>query len=166
MVNRQEKVFTETLKHYKSYLLEKNKLFYWYRPADPSEVRKFSISEKPCDFWFFDIVFKAIECKFTAVDKITNSKIKPHQIQSLAHFAINGSFSYLFLTMLLAPRKKTTSSQSFAVDIRDYITFRSNYRKSISIENVDQWKGIPIEYDPKMKIFNLDPILFPGYRIF
>ena len=166
MVNRQEKIFSETLKHYKDFLYRRRQLFYWYRPADPSEVRKFSMSEKPCDFWFFDVSFKAIECKYTSTEKITNSKIKPHQIESLSHFAINASFSYLFLTMMLAPKKRITSSKSFAVDIRDYVDFRLNYRKSLAIDNVDLWKGIPIEYDPKLKIFNLDPIIYPSYRIF
>ena len=163
MKNRQEKIFEKSLQFYKEENVFK---LYFYRPTDATEVRKFSQYEKPCDFWFFDTGFVAIECKFTASDRIANSKIKPHQIESMTHFSLYGCRSYLFLSMNLKPKGRINKSQNFAVNIEDYNHFRDNYRKSLIQENYQDWSGIPIEYVNELGIYNLDPIMSKSHRLF
>ena len=163
MKNRQEKIFEKSLQFYKEENVFK---LYFYRPTDATEVRKFSQYEKPCDFWFFDTGFVAIECKFTASDRITNSKIKPHQIESVTHFSLYGCRSYLFLSMNLKPKGRVTKSQNFALNIEDYNHFRDNYRKSLIQENYQDWSGIPIEYVNELGIYILDPIMSKSHRLF
>lgn len=163
MKNRQEKIFEKTLQFYKE---ENINNFYFYRPTDATEARKFNQYIKPCDFWFFDTGFVAIECKFTASDKIANSKIKPHQVESMTHFSQHGCRSYLFLSMNLQPKKRITKSKNFALGIDNYNHFREHYRKSLIQDNYQDWSGIPIEYVNELGIYNIDPILNKTHRLF
>ena len=167
MKNKQEKLFEKTLQFYKEENLNQKDLnFYFYSPTDASEAKKFNRYEKPCDFWYFDNGFVAIECKYTASEKIMNKVIKQHQIDSLHHFHKNGSKSYLFLTMNLIPRQRISKSKTFALDINDYIIFKKAFKKSLFYEKYEDWNGIPIEYKTEFKIFNLDPILEKEYHLF
>ena len=62
-MNQHEKIFNTTLQYYQNELRKKDYDFYYFRPADTSEARRYSTSKKPCDFWFFDESFVALELK-------------------------------------------------------------------------------------------------------
>ena len=168
MRNLQEKIFENSLVHYQNSANELLKEFYFYRPTDASEAFKKSRYLKPCDFWFFDRGFVAIECKYTKNDRLKNTVIKEHQIRSLHHFKNEGSKGYLIISLEFDSRtfKKAEASTTFAVDIEDYIRFKNNYRKSLFKDSPELWNGIYLEYKPGLQVFNLDPIVNKDYRIF
>ena len=56
-MNQHEKIFNSTLQYYQNELRKKGYDFYFFRPADTSEARRYSVTKKPCDFWFFDEAF-------------------------------------------------------------------------------------------------------------
>ena len=82
-MNSHEKYFESTLDHYQHKIREKGNEFYWHRPHKP----KWAKGELPCDFWFFDKAFVALELKYRNGSKISRSQIKTHQIETLNHFA-------------------------------------------------------------------------------
>ena len=51
-MNQHEKIFNSTLQYYQNELRKKGYDFYFFRPADTSEARRYSVTKKPCDFWF------------------------------------------------------------------------------------------------------------------
>ena len=97
-MNQHEKIFNTTLQHYQNELRKKGYDFYFFRPSDTSEARRYSTTKKPCDFWFFDEAFVALELKYTSSDRIRQSQIKEHQMKALEHFFKYKSRSFLILT--------------------------------------------------------------------
>ena len=168
MRNLQEKIFENSLVYYQEHANNLLKEFYFYRPADASEAYKKSRYLKPCDFWFFDKGFVAIECKYTKNNRLMHKVIKEHQVRSLHHFKNEGSNAYLVISLEFDSRtfKKAETSSTFAVDIKDYITFKNNNRKSLFLTEPELWSGIPLEYKPGLQIFNLDPIVNENYKVF
>ena len=86
-MNQHEKIFNTTLQFYQNELRKNGFDFYFFRPQDMSEVRRYSTTKKPCDFWFFDETFVALELKYTKTDRIGQAQIKEHQIEALRYFA-------------------------------------------------------------------------------
>ena len=168
MRNLQEKIFENSLVFYQTHANELLKGFYFYRPADASEAYRKSKYLKPCDFWFFDKGFVAIECKYTKNNRLMNKVIKEHQIESMNHFKKEGSRSYFIVSLSFDSRtyKKAETSSTFAVDVEDYLNFKNNNKKSLFQTEPELWGGIPLEYKYGLQIFNLDPIVNEDYRIF
>ena len=59
-MNVHEKCFESSLDHYQNRIRKKGGDFYWHRPHKP----KWAKGELPCDFWFFDESFVALELKY------------------------------------------------------------------------------------------------------
>ena len=125
-------------------------------------------TKKPCDFWFFDNGFVAIECKYTKNNRLKHTVIKEHQIRSLHHFKNEGSKSYFIISLEFDSRtfKKASTSTTFAIDVEDYLTFKNNNRKSLFQSEPELWNGKHIEYKSGLQIFNLDPIVTDNYKVF
>ena len=165
-MNQHEKIFNKTLQYYQNTLRKQGSDFYFFRPADVAEGRRYSTTVKPCDFWFFDEVFVALEMKYTSSDRIRQSQIKEHQMKSLEHFDKFKSRSYLILTLKFNPKLTIRNSPTFAVPIRNASTWFEKSKRSFFLGEEKKWKGYQLEWLNPLKIFNIDPIVAPSCRLF
>ena len=165
-MNQHEKIFHKTLQFYQNEIRKQGSDFYYFRPADIAEGRRYSTTVKPCDFWFFDEAFVALELKYTSSDRIRQSQIKEHQMRSLEHFFRYKSRSFLILTLKFNPNLTIRNSPTFAVPIRDASNWFEKSKRSFFLGEEKEWKGYRLEWKNQLKIFNIDPIVTPKFRLF
>ena len=165
-MNQHEKIFNKTLQFYQNKIRKLGDDFYFFRPADIAEGRRYSTTKKPCDFWFFDEAFVALELKYTSSDRIRQSQIKEHQMQALNHFFKYKSRSFLILTLKFNPKLTIRNSPTFAVPIKDASNWFEKSKRSFFLGEENEWKGYKLEWKNQLKIFNIDPIVSPKHRIF
>ena len=165
-MNQHEKIFNTTLQYYQNELRKQGYDFYYFRPSDTSEARRYSTTKKPCDFWFFDEAFVALELKYTSTDRIGQSQIKEHQMKSLRYFVEYKSRSYLILTLKFNPKLTIKNSPTFAVPIQDASNWFEKGKRGFFLGEQKKWNGYQLEWKNQLKIFNIDPIISPKHRIF
>ena len=165
-MNQHEKIFNKTLQHYQNELRKKGYDFYFFRPADTSEARRYSTTKKPCDFWFYDEAFVALELKYTKTDRIGQSQIKEHQMEALKYFVKYKSRSYLILTLKFNPKITIKNCPTFAVPIQDASNWFEKGKRGFFLGEQKEWNGYQLEWKNQLKIFNIDPIVSPKHRIF
>ena len=161
-MNSHEKYFESTLDHYQHKIREKGNEFYWHRPHKP----KWAKGELPCDFWFFDKAFVALELKYRNGSKTSRSQIKTHQIETLNHFANHKCRSYLILSFNFQKTLTPGIADNYAVHIKDALKYFEKYNSVLKLEDYKLWKGIELIWKPKSHSYNLDPIMLPENRIF
>ena len=165
-MNQHEKIFNKTLQHYQNELRKRGYDFYFFRPADTSEARRYSTTKKPCDFWFYDEAFVALELKYTKTDRIGQSQIKEHQMKALKYFSEHKSRSYLILTLRFNPQLTIKNSPTFAVPIINASNWCEKGKRGFFLGEEKDWKGYQLEWKNQLKIFNIDGIVAPKHRIF
>ena len=110
--------------------------------------------------------FVALEMKYRNGNKIQRSQIKQHQFKSLSYFAENKCRSYLVVSFNFDPKITPMKAKTFAINIIDVLSYFENFNKTLNVDNSKQWNGIELFWKPKIKSFNLDPIIAPKHRIF
>ena len=161
-MNQHEKIFDNTLQHYQNKIRKNGVDFYWCRPHKP----RWTKGELPCDFWFFDESFVALELKYTSSDRIRQSQIKKHQMKALEHFFKYKARSYLILTLNWNPNLTIKNAQTYAVPIVDATKWFEKSKRSFYVGEEKEWKGYQLEWKNKLRIFNIDPIVTPKFRLF
>ena len=162
-MNVHEKCFESSLDHYQNRIRKKGRDFYWHRPHKP----KWAKGELPCDFWFFDESFVALELKYRNGNRVSKSQIKEHQITTLEHFAKYKCRSYLIISFNFQKKLSPAVADNFAVNIKDAVSyFNSQKNNVLRLEDYKLWKGIELMWKPRSNSYNLDPIMLPKNRIF
>ena len=161
-MNQHEKIFDNTLQHYQNKIRKNGVDFYWCRPHKP----RWTKGELPSDFWFFDESFVALELKYTSSDRIRQSQIKKHQMKALEHFFKYKARSYLILTLNWNPNLTIKNAQTYAVPIVDATKWFEKSKRSFYVGEEKEWKGYQLEWKNKLRIFNIDPIVTPKFRLF
>lgn len=161
-MNKHEKCFESTLDYYQHRIRKKGNDFYWHRPHKP----KWAKGELPCDFWFFDESFVALELKYRNTGRISKSQIKEHQLNTLEHFANYKCRSYLVLSFNFQKTLNPGVADNYAVHIKDALRYFSKYNSVLKLEDVKLWKGIELIWKPRSNAYNLDPIMIPKNRFF
>ena len=161
-MNQHEKIFDKTLEFYQNKIRKRKMDFYWCRPHKP----KWAKGELPCDFWFYDESFVALELKYTSTDRIRQSQIKEHQMKALKHFYKYKSRSYLILTLSWNPNLTIKNSPKFAVPIKDASNWFEKNKRSFFVGEEKEWRGYQLEWKNRLRVFNIDPIITPKFRIF
>ena len=149
-MNQHEKIFDNTLQHYQNKIRKNGVDFYWCRPHKP----RWTKGELPCDFWFFDESFVALELKYTSSDRIRQSQIKKHQMKALEHFFKYKARSYLILTLNWNPNLTIKNAPTYAVPIVDATKWFEKSKRSFYVGEEKEWKGYQLEWKNKLRIFN------------
>ena len=161
-MNSHEKCFESSLEHYQNKIRSNGKDFYWHRPHKP----KWAKGELPCDFWFFDESFVAVELKYRNGRRISKSQIKEHQIKTLQYFSRYKCRSYLVVSFNFQKNLTPGVADNFAINIQDAMNYFNNYSNVLKLEDQKLWKGIELIWKPRSNSYNLDPIMLPKNRVF
>ena len=72
----------------------------------------------------------------------------------------------MILTLKFNPKLTIRNSPTFAVPIRDASSWFEKSKRSFFLGEENKWKGYRLEWKNQLKIFNIDPIVTPKFRLF